>query len=187
MDGPRGLGPLPDSRVVSTVFARVAGSGAVGRVDPYCPLLAAVAGLVDAHRRLANTRPNWDDMVITWVPGEAGPELPEPDPVGDPFTGIWDEAQRHILTVDLEAHRVLGAPRFGAVEHHEGLGAVFGRMAHLYTVSFGPFVLDGPQALNRRQLARAYFSYESLARALACGEKSLPPLSARAADDNGGG
>ncbi len=168
------------------MFARVTGSGRVGGTDFGCPLLTSAAGLVDAHRRLAVARPSWDDVVMTWVPGAAGPELPEMDPADDPFTGSWEDAQRHILAIDLEAHRVLGEPGAGAVEHHEGLGAIFGRMAHLYTISFDRFVLDGPLAPNRRQLARAYFSYETLAGELVCGKKCLPPLFGRpVADDIG--
>jgi hypothetical protein len=37
-------------------------------------------------------------------------------------------------------------------------------------------VLDGPQGRNRRQLAREYAAYETLARELACGRKFLPSL-----------
>lgn len=176
MHGDRGFGPLPDSRVVSTVFAGVAGSRtAKGEFDS--PMLVSVAGLVDSHRRFAAATPSWDDLVITRLPGAAAPELPDMKPAADPFFGIWEEAQRYILAIDLEAHRVLGAPDVGAVEHHEGLGAVFGRMAHLYTISFDRYISDGPEAPNRRQLARAYMSYETLARELACGIRRLPPIS----------
>ncbi|WP_327150270.1 hypothetical protein [Nocardia sp. NBC_01329] len=168
------------------MFARVAGSGAAGG-EFDCPLLVSVAGLVDAHRRLAAARPSWEDVVVTWSPDELGSDRPELDPAEDPFIEIWEDVQRHILAIDLEAHRVLGEPDIGAMEHYEGLGAVFGRMAHLYTISFDRFVLDGPQAPNRRQLARAYISYEALARELVCGKRRLPPLSGRPrADDIGG-
>ena len=170
---------MPDSRIVSAVFARVSEPGTAGAVFG-CPMLAAVAGLVDAHRRFAAAHPSWDDLVPARLPGGGGPELPETDP----FLGIWDDAQRHVLAVDREAHRILDEPDIGAVEHHEGLGAVFGRMAHLYTVSFDRFVLDGPLAPNRRQLARAYISYETLAGELVCGKRCLPPLSGRPRADD---
>ncbi|MGW1741526.1 hypothetical protein ACWCPQ_22285 [Nocardia sp. NPDC001965] len=165
------------------MFARSAGSGS-GATGSDCPLLASVAGLVTAHRRFAAARPAWDDVVMTWPPGEIGPELPEMDPAEDRFAGIWEDAQRHILAIDLEAHRVLGVADIGAIEHHEGLGAVFGRMAYLYTISFDRFVSDGPQAPNRRQLARAYVAYETLARELACGRKCLPPVVGRPVADD---
>ncbi|WP_157106010.1 hypothetical protein [Nocardia sienata] len=185
MYGRRGFGPLPDSRAVSAVFARAAEFRTAGAADFGCPILVSVAGLVDAHRRLAATRPNWDEVAMTWIPGRSEPELPGMDLAADPFTGAWEDAQRHLLVIDLEAHRVLGEPGSGAVEHHEGLGAVFGRLAYLYTISFDRYILDGPQAAHRRQLARAYFSYESLARELACGEKCLPPPAGGPAAESG--
>ncbi|MGW6336390.1 hypothetical protein [Nocardia rhamnosiphila] len=157
------------------MFARAAQFRTAGAADFGCPMLTAVAGLVDAHRRLAATRPGWDEVVMTWIPGRSEPELPGMDLAADPFAGAWADAQRHLLVIDLEAHRVLGEPGTGAVAHHEGLGAVFGRLAHLYTMSFDRFVLDGPEAAHRRQLARAYFAYESLAHELARGAKCLPP------------
>ncbi|WP_063039863.1 hypothetical protein [Nocardia grenadensis] len=157
------------------MFARAAEFRTAGAADFGCSMLAAVAGLADAHRRLAASRPNWDDVVLTWIPGRPVPELPGMDLAADPFARAWEDAQRHLLVIDREAHRVLGTPGSGAVEHHEGLGAVFGRLAHLYTMSFDRYVRDGPEAVHRRQLARAYLSYESLARELACGEKCLPP------------
>ncbi|MEV3963516.1 hypothetical protein AB0M34_21935 [Nocardia sp. NPDC050193] len=157
------------------MFARAAQFRTAGAADFGCPMLISVAGLVNAHRRLAVTQPNWDDVVFTWVPGRPVPELPGMDLAADPFAEAWAEAQRHLHVIDSEAHRVLGEPGSGAVEHHEGLGAVFGRLAHLYTISFDRYIRDGPEAVHRRQLARAYFSYESLARELTCGEKCLPP------------
>lgn len=178
----RGFGPLPDSRAVSAVLARAAGLRTAAAADFGCPILDSVAGLADAHRRLAAMRPNWDDVVITWIPGRPEPQLPGMDLAADPFTGAWEDAQRHLLVIDQEAQRVLGEPGSGAVEHHEGLGAVFGRLAYLYTISFDRYVLDGPEAAHRRQLARAYFSYESLARELVCGEKCLPPARGSAAE-----
>ncbi|MET8800020.1 hypothetical protein ABZV91_26945 [Nocardia sp. NPDC004568] len=161
--------------MVSTVFVRAAESCTAGSADFGCPMLTAVAGLVNAHRRLATTRPSWDDVVMTWVPGRPEPDLDDMNLAADPFIRAWEDAQRHLFVIDSEAHRVLGEPVSDAVEHHEGLGAVFGRLAYLYTISFDRFVLDGPEAVHRRQLARAYFSYESLARELVCGEKRLPP------------
>jgi hypothetical protein len=167
------------------VFARAAEFRTAGAADFGCPILVSVEGLVDAHRRLAATRPNWDEVVMTWTPGRSQPELPGMDLVADPFTGAWEDAQRHLLVIDREARRALGEPGSGAVKHHEGLGAVFGRLAYLYTISFDRYVLDGPQAAHRRQLARAYFSYEILARELACGEKCLPPSAGGFAADSG--
>ncbi len=81
--------------------------------------------------------------------------------------------------IDLEACTIFGQAGAAAVEHHEGLGAVFGRAAHLYTISFNRFVLDGPEGRNRQQLGRALASYESLARDLICGRKYLPSLHRR--------
>ncbi len=89
MHGRRRFGPLPDSRVVSTVFARAAQFRTVGAADFGCPMLTSVAGLVDAHRRLAATRPDWDEVVMTWIPGRFEPELPGMDLAADPFTGAW--------------------------------------------------------------------------------------------------
>ncbi|WP_328398020.1 hypothetical protein [Nocardia sp. NBC_00416] len=186
MHGRSEFGPLPDCRTVSTVFARAAEFGAHGAADFGCPMLDSVAGLVDAHRRMAVVQPSWDDVVLTWVPGQVGPELPEMDVHADPFTGVWEDAQRHILAIDFEAHRVLGESAGGAVRHHEGLGSVFARMAHLYTISFDRFISDGPEAPNRRQLIRAYIAYENLARRLADGKRCLPPLfGGSVADDIG--
>ncbi|MEU1527244.1 hypothetical protein ABZ413_34150 [Nocardia rhamnosiphila] len=177
---------MPDSRVVSAVFARAAQFRTAGAADFGCPMLTGVAGLVDAHRRLAATRPGWDEVVMTWIPGRSEPELPGMDLAADPFIAAWADTQRHLLVIDLEARRVLGEPGSGAVEHHEGLGAVFGRLAHLYTMSFDRYVRDGPEAAHRRQLARAYFSYESLACELACGKKCLPAPPGGSAAGSGG-
>ncbi|WP_416563036.1 hypothetical protein [Nocardia testacea] len=170
--------------MVSTVFARARETRTAGAADFGCPMLTAVAGLVDAHRHLAATRPNWDDVVLTWVPGRTEPELPDTDLAADPFVRAWEDAQRLLFVIDSEAHRLLGEPGSGAVEHHEGLGAVFGRLAYLYTISFDRFILDGPEAVHRRQLARAYFSYEGLARELACGQKRLPPVGGGSSADD---
>ncbi|MFI5715485.1 hypothetical protein [Nocardia sp. NPDC051750] len=139
-------------------------------------MLEPLAGLVVAHRRMAAARPDWDEVVLTWDPGGRTPVLSATAAGTDGFTRAWEEVQRHMLSIDLEARRVLGQPPADAVTHHEGLGAIFGRMAHLYTISHDRFVLDGPQGRSRRQLAREYAAYETLARELACGRKFLPSL-----------
>lgn len=167
------FGPLPDSRAVSTTFARAADYGK-DAADHGCGILGPIAGLVDAHRRMEAIRPSWGEGVMTWTPGAEGVMLPSMDVDADPFLGVWEDAQRHMSAIDLEAHRILGEPPTGAVEHHEGLGTIFCRMAYLYTISFNRFVLDGPEGTNRKQLARAYVSYENLARDLVCGKKYLP-------------
>ncbi|WP_174187992.1 hypothetical protein [Nocardia barduliensis] len=169
-----GFGPLPDSRIVITVFARTAESGLDAAGAFGGGMLEPLAGLVEAHRRMATVQPDWDDVELTWTPGQKGPVLSTAGGNAEPFASAWEDAQRHMLAIDLEACKVLGQPDAGAVEHHEGLGAVLGRMAHLYTISFNRFVLDGPEGRNRQQLGRALVSYDSLARDLVCGKKCLP-------------
>lgn len=173
MEGRGVFGPLPDSRAVSTIFARTADYGK-GATDPGCGILGSIAGLVDVHRRMEAVRPSWGDGVTMWSSGAGGMVLPSMDVDADPFLDIWEEAQRHMSAIDLEACRILGEPPIGSVEHHEGLGTIFCRMAYLYTISFNRFVLDGPEGKNRKQLARAYVSYENLAHDLVCGKKYLP-------------
>ncbi|WP_159848681.1 hypothetical protein [Nocardia sp. CY41] len=170
-----GFGPLPDGRTVMTVFARTAELGMDAVSGFGDSMLKALVGLVIAHRRIAMAQPDWDDVVLTWTSGQVVPVLSVAHDSADSFVGAWEAAQRHMLAIDLEGCRVLGEPGAGAVEHHEGLGAVFGRMAHLHSVSFNRFfVLDGPEGRNRQQLGRALVSYESLARDLICGRKALP-------------
>lgn len=169
-----GFGPLPDITTVMRVFARTAevGTDAAGGLDG--GILEHLAGLVDAHRRMAAAQPDWDDAELTWTPGQQAPLLTVAGGNAEPFAHAWEDAQRHMHKIDLECSKVLGKPGAAAVEHHEGLGAVFGRAAHLYTISFHRFVLDGPEGRNRQQLGRALVSYESLARDLICGRRYLP-------------
>jgi len=65
-----------------------------------------------------------------------------------------------------------------AVVHHEGLGAVFSRIAYLYTASFRRFLLDGPQGPHRQELGRTMAEYENLAGQLTSGRRRLPPSAA---------
>lgn len=167
------FGPLPDSRALSATFARAADYGK-DVSDRGGGILDSIVGLVDVHRRVETLQPRWGDGVMTWDPRVGDMVLPTIDVDADPFLGVWEDAQRHILAIDLEARRILGEPPVGAVEHYEGLGTVFCRMAYLYTISFNRFVLDGPEGTNRKQLARAYASYENLAHDLVRGRKCLP-------------
>lgn len=169
-----GFGPLPDIATVMRVFARTAelrmnAAGGLGG-----GILEQLAGLVDAHRRMAATQPDWDVVELTWTSGQKAPVLSVAGGNAEPFAHAWEDAQQHMHKIDLESCKILGKPGVAAVEHHEGLGAVFGRAAHLYTISFNRFVLDGPEGRNRQQLGRALVSYESLARDLVCGRKYLP-------------
>ncbi|WP_280421696.1 hypothetical protein [Nocardia carnea] len=172
------LGPFPSSRIISTVFTRAADFDRSAAAEIGCGMLESLAGLVVAHRRMAAARPVWDEIVLPWG---RWPGPPENGSAADPFACACDEVQRHMLSIDLEARRILGPPRPDSVPHHEGLGAVFGRMAHLYTVSFDRFVLDGPEGANRRRLVGEYIAYESLAHDLVTGRKCLPALSDRPA------
>lgn len=173
------LGPFPSSRVISTVFTRAAGFGRSAAAELGCGMLESLAGLVVAHRRMAATRPVWDEIVLPWDGVGGTAESSESGSAADPFDCACDEVQRRMLSIDLEARRILGPPRPRSVPHHEGLGAVFGRMAYLYTISFDRFVLDGPEGANRRRLVAEYVAYEALARELAGGRKYLPALSDR--------
>ncbi|MBF6349517.1 hypothetical protein IU448_10845 [Nocardia flavorosea] len=175
------LGPFPSSRVVSAVFTRAAEFDRSAAAEFDCAMLESLAGLVVAHRRMAAARPAWDDIVLPWEEATTLPGRPENRSGADPFDCACDEVQRRMLSIDLEARRILGPPSPDSVSHHEGLGAVFGRMAHLYTISFDRFILDGPEGLNRRQLVREYAAYEALARDLVAGRKCLPALSQRPA------
>ncbi len=167
------FGPLPDSRTVATTFARAA-DYPMGAADPGHGIIESIAGLVNTHRRLEVLRPHWGDGVMTRTVGDRDIVLPSMDVDSDPFLRAWEDAQRHIAAIDLAAHGILGEPPIDAEEYHEGLGAVFCRMAYLYTISFNRFVLDGPEGVNRRQLARAYTSYDNLVHDLTCGKKYLP-------------
>lgn len=167
------FGPLPDSRALSAAFARAADYGR-DATDPGRGILESIAGLVEVHRRMEALQPRWGDGVMTWDPKAGDMAVPTLDVEADPLLDAWEDAQRHISAIDLEARRILGEPPLGAVEHHEGLGTIFCRMAYLYTISFDRFVLDGPDGTNRKQLARAYASYEQLAHDLVCGRKYLP-------------
>lgn len=170
------LRPFPSSRIISAVFTRAAGFDRSAAAEFGCAMLESLAGLVVAHRRMAAARPVWDDIVLPWEqPGQP----PGPSETGsdtDPFAYACDEVQRHMLSIDLEARRILGPARPDSVPHREGLGAVFGRMAHLYTISFDRFVLDGPEGPNRRRLVGEYIAYEALARDLVAERKCLPAL-----------
>ncbi|MFD8249688.1 hypothetical protein [Nocardia sp. NPDC059691] len=120
---------------------------------------------------MAVAQPDWDDVDVVWASGP----VPVLSAAGaDPFAGAWEDAQRHMLDIDLVSCSFLPDPSAAAVEHHEGLGAVFGRMVHLHRISFGPLILDGPAGRNRQQLGRALVSYDSLARELICGRRYLP-------------
>ncbi|WP_280415285.1 hypothetical protein [Nocardia carnea] len=181
MSGTDELGPFPRSRIISAVFTRAAEFDRSAAAEFGCVMLESLAGLVVAHRRMAAARPVWEEIVLPW--GRPG-EPPGPSETGsetDPFACACDEVQRHMLSLDLEARRILGPPRPDAVPHREGLGAIFGRMAYLYTISFDHFVLDGPEGPNRRRLAGEYIAYEALARDLVTGRKCLPALSERPA------
>ncbi|MGW4718202.1 hypothetical protein [Nocardia sp. NPDC004260] len=171
-----GLGPLPDIATVMRVFARASESGMAAASDFRGGILESLVGLVDAHRRMAAAQPRWRDVEVVW----ASEQVPVLSAAGaDPFAGAWEDAQRHMLDIDLVSCEVLGDPNAEAVEHHEGLGAVFGRMVHLHRVSFNPFVLDGPAGRNRQQLGRALVAYEGLARELVSGRAYLPSPFAR--------
>ncbi|WP_280299431.1 hypothetical protein [Nocardia abscessus] len=166
-----GLGPLPDIATVTTVFARASESGMAAASDFRGGILEPLAGLVDAHRRMAAAQARWDDVEVVW----ASSPVPVLAAVGaDSFAGAWENAQRHMLDIDLVSCEILGDPSAEAVEHHEGLGAVFGRMVHLHRISFNPFILDGPAGRNRQQFGRALISYERLACELICGRVYLP-------------
>jgi hypothetical protein len=166
-----GLGPLPDIATVTTVFARASESGMAAASDFRGGILEPLAGLVDAHRRTAAAQPRWRDVEVVWAPGQ----VPVLSAAGaDPFADAWEDAQRHMLDIDLVSCEIFGDPSAEAVEHHEGLGAVFGRLVHLHRISFNPFIVDGPEGRNRLQLGRALVSYESLARELICGRLYLP-------------
>ncbi|MBF6227122.1 hypothetical protein IU470_18675 [Nocardia abscessus] len=169
-----GFGPLPNIATVLRVLARTAELRTDAAGSLAGGMLEHLAGLVDAHRRMAAVQPEWGDVELTWTAGRKAPVLSVTGGNAEPFASAWDDAQRHMLEIDLEGCDVLGAPSVGAVEHHEGLGAVFGRMAYLYTISFDRFVLDGPKGENRLELGRALVSYESLARDLSCGRTFLP-------------
>lgn len=175
------LGPFPSSRIVSAVFTRAAGFDRSAAAELGCAMLESLAGLVVAHRRMAAARPVWDAIVLPWGQPEEASGAAETGSDTDPFACACDEVQRHMLSIDLEARRILGPPRPDSMPHREGLGAVFGRMAHLYTISFDHFVLDGPEGPNRRRLVREYIAYEALARDLVTGRKCLPALSDRPA------
>lgn len=169
------LAPLPNSRIVSSVFTRAAEFDHRAAAESGCALLGSLANLVLAHRRLAAARPVWDEPALPWNPiAESAYGVGS-----DPFADAYDDIQRLMLSIDLEARRVLGPPGADSVPHREGLGAVFGRMAHLYTISFGRFILDGPEGAGRRRLVGEYIAYEALARDLAGGRKHLPLLSDR--------
>lgn len=176
-----GIGPLPSSGIISAVFTRAAEFDRAAAAEFGCGLLEPLAGLVVAHRRIAAARPAWGDVVLSADPANRVAVLAETSPGADAFTCAWDSIQRHMLSVDLEARRILAPPPRGAVPHHEGLGAVFCRMAHLYTISHDRFVLDGPRGRNRQQLARAFAAYETLARDLVAGRTRLPALCDRPA------
>lgn len=176
-----GLGSFPSVRIISAVFAHAADFDRSAAAEFGCAMLESLAALVVAHRRMAAARPIWENIVLPWEEGGALPGRPGNRSGADPFDCACDEVQRRMLSIDLESRRILGPPRPDAVPHHEGLGAVFGRMAYLYTISFDRFVLDGPEGLNRRQLAREYRAYEALARDLVAGRKYLPALSDRPA------
>lgn len=170
------FGPLPTGGTVMTVFAQAAELGVDAVHGSGGRLCKSLAGLVDAHRRMAVARPDWDDddVKLSWASGQAVPVLAVAGGGVDEFVGAWEDAQRHMLDIDQEAYEVLAEVSAEGVEHHEGLGAVFGRMAHLYTISFKRVVLDGPEGRNRQQLGRSLVAYESLARNLACGRVYLP-------------
>ncbi|MGI5221520.1 hypothetical protein [Nocardia sp. CA-290969] len=163
------------------MFTRAADFDRAAAAGFGCGLLEPLAGLVVAHRRLAAARPEWDDLVLSRESTDQVAVFPETSPGANAFTCAWESVQRHMLSVDLEARRILAPPPPDAVPHHEGLGAVFGRLAHLYTISHNRFVLDGPCGPHRRQLARAFAGYETLARDLVAGRKRLPGLADRPA------
>ena len=175
------LGPFPNSRIISAVFTRAAEFDRSAGAEFGCALLESLAGLVVAHRRMAAARPAWDDIVLPWGRPGQPPGSSETGSDTDPFACACDEVQRHMLSIDLEARRILGPPRPGSVPHREGLGAVFGRTAYLYTISFDRFILDGSEGANRRRLAREYAAYDALARDLVAGRKCLPALCDRPA------
>lgn len=168
------FGPFPDSRLVSIAFARASENVEDVAAESGCPMLVPIAGLVVAHRRMAEARPDIDEVVQTWRSGLDAQELVATDLNAGPFMQAWQEEQRHMLAIDTEAHRILATPRPDAIEHTERLGTVFSRMARLYTISFGRFVLDGPEGANRKRLTRELAAYESFARGLVDGTQCLP-------------
>lgn len=168
------FGPLPEVKDVMAVFTATARSGADAADAFPDEILRALAGLTDARRRMAMDRPGAEDIASGAM--RLSPSAAQTD--SDPWFLASRDAQRHMATIDFAARRVLGPPRAGALEHHEGLGTVFGRMAYWYVISFDRFVLDGPEGRNRRALGLSFASYETLARELASGRSYLPEPSA---------
>src|SRR5690606_6204314 len=164
------FGPLPTARLIFDVLARVDRNG--HHVAGFT-MLDALAGLAVLHRRMAEQ------------PVSDGAATPPEDRASSPGSvwahssiEIWDEAQHHIRAIDLAAHLLLGDSHPGAVVHHEGLGAVFSRIAFWHSASFRHVVLDGPQGRHRQELGRAIAGYEELCEQLTSGRRRLPPSTA---------
>ncbi|WP_331758771.1 hypothetical protein OG225_41230 (plasmid) [Nocardia sp. NBC_01377] len=162
---------LPDSPLVVATFARRDEGDtptATGSV-----LLDSLGGPLDAHRRMATRTAT---IEVSVAPGHAV-AIPETADAGlDSMIEIWHESQRLIAAIGRQARRILGAPAPGATEHPDGLGAVYSRLAYLYSISFNRFVLDGPEGANRRRLGRAYIDHDDLVHHLTRGTKFLPTV-----------
>ncbi|WP_331760983.1 hypothetical protein OG225_43015 (plasmid) [Nocardia sp. NBC_01377] len=156
---------LPDSRLIVATFARHDESDLPTTTESV--LLDSLGGLLDLHRRMATRTTTVDVPVASAVPEAADAEL-------DSVIEIWHESQRLITAIDREARRILSAPAPGAIEHPDGLGAVYSRLAYLYSISFDRFVFDGPDGGNRRRLGRAYIDHDDLHHHLMSGTKFLP-------------
>jgi hypothetical protein len=139
------------------------------------PMLKSAAGLIDAHRRCASAVP---ETVVLSCLGSAGPlRLSFTGRRAAEFICATEDILGWMSAIDQYVYSCVDVRvRADAVEHHEGLGAVIGRMAFLYTESFSRTgtVLGGLYSRNRVLFARECRAYEALASDVVAGRRRLP-------------
>lgn len=158
VDNCDGLGRLPTGQELWRAFSAASGpdrdAAGFGSV-----LLAAAAGLVDAHRRFATAHLDTGDQELL---------------------NACKDLESHMITIDRHARDVLSTrpTHSAAVTHPENAGSIFSHLAWLYTRSFSAqgYPLGGLRCPERSQLAAGIRKYGALVVELEAGRRRLPVM-----------